>query len=447
MAGVLVVGLARSGVGAARLLAAMGRAVTVTDMRSAEQLSAQLAELPKGVRLMLGAHPIEAFTQAELIVVSPGVPMSLAPIAQARANGVPVIGELELAYRAMPDVPYYAITGTNGKSTTTTLLHLMLGGSLMAGNIGSALSEELLRVDAKQIKSIVVELSSFQLEAVESFRAHGAAMLNVTPDHLDRYESLEHYGRTKFNVFNNQGGQDFAVLNADDAMTMRLYNDEFKARMRGSVSFFSRRGEVRGVYAREGSVMFDFGGRRGTLMPASDIAIRGVHNLENAMAAASMALGAGVEPQAIANVLRTFKGLEHRMEFVRELDGVRYINDSKGTNVDAAIKSVDGFDEPVVLIAGGRDKAGDFGAFASAIGRKLKALVLIGEAAGKLRKAFDGVTRCTDAATLKDAIDAARAMAQSGDVVLLSPACASFDMFKDYEDRGRQFKRMVGELW
>ncbi len=423
--------------------------VTVTDMRTEEALGTRLAELPEGVGLILGRHPVEAFTGADLVVLSPGVPVSLSAVQAAIDAGVEVIGELELAYRAMPEVPYYAVAGTNGKSTTTTLLHLMLEAagmrSLIAGNIGNALSEEIVRIgeDARP-QCVVVEVSSFQLEAISKFRAHGAALLNVTPDHLDRYGSIESYGATKFNVFMNQTAEDFAVLNADDPLSMALY-DARKASMRGKVFFFSRRGAVKGVFAERDSVSFDMDGR-GLVIDTSEIAIPGVHNLENAMAASAMACAAGVKPDAIASVLRTFAGLEHRMEFVREVGGVRYINDSKGTNVDAAIKSVEGFKEPVILIAGGRDKAGDFDAFARSVGKRLKAIILIGEAKGKLRRAFEGKTKCVDAGALDEAVALARSMASPGDVVLLSPACASFDMFRDFEDRGRQFKRIVGAL-
>lgn len=451
MAGVLIVGLARSGVGAARLLDSMGKEVTVTDMRTAQQLESQLSKLPPRVNLLLGGHPEWAFTGAEMVVVSPGVPLTLEPIQAAISAGVPVIGELELAYRALPTLPYYAITGTNGKSTTTTLVHLMLDAagmrSMIAGNIGNSLAEEIAdrtkgRAMPADTGCIVVEVSSFQLEALSEFRAHGAALLNITPDHLDRYSGMEHYAETKARIFINQKESDFAVLNADDQWTIKVY-EHMKSRMSARAFFFSRKARVRGVYVDAGRVMYDIADKSGVLMACSEIGIPGVHNLENAMAASAMALAAGVSSNVIADVLRGFKGLEHRVEFVRELDGVRYINDSKGTNVDAAIKSVQSFKEPVILIAGGRDKAGDFPAFARAIGSRLKAVILIGEAAGTLRSAFRSTTLCMDASSLEDAVGQARSIASAGDVVLLSPACASFDMFRDFEDRGVKFKQAV----
>jgi len=501
---VTVVGLARSGVGAANLLSAMGADVTVTDIKPEEELRNAVSRLLPGIQRVLGEHPDRIFSSADMIIISPGVPQ-IRQINEARTRGIPVIGELELAWQVMQEIsteqraqsieqkakskdskesrlgrvagatgvrskesdikqqttapgrqqgmPFLAITGSNGKSTTTTLLDLMLkqhgSRTVLGGNIGSALTEaclSLVRGEAELPEFIVAEVSSFQLEAINGFRPHIAAILNVTPDHMDRYHSLEEYAAAKAGIYANQGRGDCLVLNADDAGTMKLSGalSSTKGPEHPSVFYFSRRQEVSGVYASAGVVYSTIAtGTPVPLIAAGDIAIRGVHNLENAMAASAMALLAGCGHESVAGVLREFTGLEHRLEFVRELNGVRYINDSKGTNVDAVLKSMEGFEEPVVLIAGGRDKSGDFTVLRDIVSRKARAVVLIGEAAGKIGKALEGASVIIEAGSLPDAVHKSRAAAAAGDVVLLSPACASFDMFRDFEDRGRQFKQLV----
>ncbi len=466
---VTVVGLARSGVGAANLLARRGAEVTVTDRKPAAQLREQAAMLQPSVRLSLGSHPEELFTAADLVVVSPGVPMDIAPLGLARSRGIPVIGELELAYEICQEKgtrardSFLAVTGANGKSTTTTLLDFIMRkagfSTILAGNIGNALSEELNKrgfgtagKEAPLPDFVVLEVSSFQLEAIREFRPHVASLLNITPDHLDRYHSLAEYASAKARIFERQDDHDLLVLNADDPETVRLCADQEKKRVAGmpQVFFFSRMKEVRGVYCSGGIIYADLtaggGAGRRRLMAAGEVAIKGVHNLENAMAAAAMALLAGCPDGAVIDALREFRGLEHRLEFVRELGGVRYFNDSKGTNVGAVIKSLESFTEPLILIAGGRDKAGDFSALRDLVSQRVKTLVLIGEASGKIRDALADVTEAVLARDLGDAVTIARSRAAAGDVVLLSPACASFDMFRDFEDRGRQFKEIVRGL-
>jgi UDP-N-acetylmuramoylalanine--D-glutamate ligase len=479
---VTVVGLARSGAGAARLLSLMGARVTVTDKRSRDDLSGIAGGLGPSVRLALGGHPAEVFTGADLIVVSPGVPLEIGPIASARAKGIPVIGELELAYQLIAAGngahPFLAVTGSNGKSTTTTLLDHMLRkagfSTMLGGNIGNALTEEILTaVKSEKIKAqtekpeqtaksfspstlhlshdfTVVEVSSFQLEAIDSFRPHIASMLNVTPDHLDRYSSMAAYRDAKANIYRNQKGGDFLILNADDPGTLELYDLHFVQgkQDRPKVYFFSRTREVAGVYSREGRVYCNIPeiACNEYLIGADAIRIKGVHNLENAMAASAMALLANCPPEAVVGSMTEFEGLEHRLELVREFDGVKYINDSKGTNTGAVVKSIESFGEPLVLIAGGRDKAGDFSVLREAVSRKVKAIVLIGEASAKIKEALGDVTETMAARDLAEAVGLSRKLAKKGDVVLLSPACASFDMFRDYEDRGRQFKKIVMEL-
>ena len=496
---ITVVGLARSGAGAARLLALMGAEVTVTDKRPEAEVMDMVKELGPSVKLALGGHPEEVFSAADLIVVSPGVPLEIRPVASAKTKGIPVIGELELAYRIMQGlgvsdlglvkdaalipnpqspIPFLAITGSNGKSTTTTLLDHMMRkagfNTVFGGNIGNALTEEILKAvksDMLKVKSekseqiaenlspftfhlsqdyFVVEVSSFQLEAIDSFRPHIASILNITPDHLDRYHSMTEYRDAKAAIYLNQRSNDFLVLNADDPGVLDLYNLHFRPGNpeRPKVYFFSRNREVEGVYYKDGKLhcnMPDIA-RTAYLIDADEIRIKGVHNLENAMAASAMALLANCSPEAVAESMKEFKGLEHRLELVRELDGVKYINDSKGTNVGAVMKSVESFQEPVVLIAGGRDKAGDFYALRDLVSQKVRAVILIGEASAKIKDALGDVTDTRMAKDLAEAVTMSRQMAKKGDAVLLSPACASFDMFRDYEDRGRQFKKLVMEL-
>ncbi|MFZ5996665.1 MAG: UDP-N-acetylmuramoyl-L-alanine--D-glutamate ligase [Nitrospirota bacterium] len=464
---VTVVGLARSGVGAANMLAQIGATVTVTDKKSPQELSASLESLHPDVRPVLGEHPAGLFEEADLIVVSPGVPLSITPLRKAAERGKKIIGELELAYRFVKEnteaggqkTDFLAITGTNGKSTTTTLVYEMLRNhgfeTIVGGNIGTALTEELYKW-GRERKSvapdyIVVEVSSFQLETIETFRPTAAAILNITPDHLDRYRSMDEYIDAKCRVFMNQQREDVLVLNADDELTgavlKRIEQQRARNGMAPGLFYFSRKDVVRGVFFKDGVIRFSVPERGiDVRMSADDVAIRGVHNIENAMAASLMALLCGCSPHAIMDTLKTFPGLEHRLEFVRELDGTTYINDSKGTNVGAVIKSLESFRGPIVLIAGGRDKDSDFTLLRPLVEERVKALILIGEAREKLRKALGQSTTTFMEDDLRAAVRKARAIAAPGDVVLLSPACASFDMFRDFEDRGRQFKSMVREL-
>jgi UDP-N-acetylmuramoylalanine--D-glutamate ligase len=376
--------------------------------------------------------------EADLIVLSPGVP-KIPQVVKARRQGVNVISELELAWM-FSDAPYVGITGTNGKSTVTTLVGLMLEKAgkkvLVAGNIGNALTEEVRLLSGQDW--IVAELSSFQLEDIKAFRPRVAAVLNITQDHLDRYHDMKEYGDAKARIFMNQQKGDFLVLNFDDPLVK-----PYARRTAATVIPFSRLLRFNpGACVLDGYLMFN--GKR--IIHEDEIRIKGVHNLENALAAAAISLCAGADNGSVAAVLRAFPGLEHRLEFVREKDGVTYINDSKGTNVGAVMKSVEGFAKPVILIAGGLDKGSDFRPLKGLFRRKVKLLILIGKAADKMAKAAGSATETVFAKTLQDAVRLAAGRASRGDVVLLSPACASFDMFKDFEDRGRQFKEAVNHL-
>ncbi len=440
---ITVAGLARSGVGAANLLVRLGADVTVTDLKSGEELSDQLLRLDPKVKTVLGSHPDGLFELADLIVISPGIPLSAPPFKKAADAKVPIIGELELAY-LYSDSPFIAITGTNGKSTTTTLVGEMLAAHGMkvtvGGNLGNALTEEPESLRGRDY--IVAEVSSFQLETIDRFRPKLSALLNVTPDHLDRYRDMDDYARAKARVYMNQTPKDALIVNADDAPSAQLAE---KAMCR-IIPFSRKDAPAGGVFVRDGMVVSALSGIDEKIIEAKDIRIRGVHNLENALAAAAISLAAGASVEAVEKVLREFPGLEHRLEFVRELNGVSYINDSKGTNVGAVEKSLLSFTEPVVLLAGGLDKHSDFSPLKKLVRERVKRLVLFGNAADVIGEAIGGETDTVRAESLKDAVLKAKDAASKGDVVLLSPACASFDMFKDFEDRGRQFKEIVRKL-
>ncbi len=464
---VAVVGLARSGAGAANLLSELGAKVTVTDIKTEEELKDFIPGLNPSVRLSLGSHPAGIFINADLVVVSPGVPLDIRPVLDARSRGVPIIGELELAYQTVNSlqdrvqIPFLSVTGTNGKSTTTALLDFMMKKAgfrtILGGNIGNALTEEVYKQKIfgreQSVDFIVAEVSSFQLETIVEFRPKVAAIVNITPDHLDRYHSSDEYSSAKARMFENQKKEDSLVLNFDDAGTMKVFRDSLRTRSSEfpKTFFFSRKGEVNGIYSKNGVVYCNFKDselmtQNSELIKADEIKIKGVHNLENAMAASAMALLAGCPVGAVIESLKEFQGLEHRLEFVRELNGVSYFNDSKGTNVGAVMKSLESFSSPVILIAGGRDKAGDFSILKGLVKERVKSIVLIGEASQTIRKALGDISDTVMAVDLRDAVNKARSIALKRDIVLLSPACASFDMFLNFEDRGKQFKKIVMEM-
>jgi UDP-N-acetylmuramoylalanine--D-glutamate ligase len=444
---VTVVGLARSGAAAARLLLRERAVVSVTDQRPATELGEWTSTFAPGeVTWSLGGHPDKAFRGADLIVLSPGVPLASPPLQAAGARGIPIWSELELASRFV-SAPISAMTGSNGKSTTTALTGEMCLAAgrrtFVGGNYGVPLSEAT--VPGAAWGEVVAEVSSFQLETVTTFHPAVAALLNVTPDHLDRYPDFGSYAAAKRRIFERQGPEDAAVLNADDPVCV---DPAFTATLAARRVYFSRRTAPAGdaVWVDAGAIVYRLGERGGRVLPIDRLRIAGVHNLENAMAATAIALLRGIDPTVIAAVLSEFRGLEHRMEFVRELRGVKYINDSKGTNVGAVEKSIESLTSPVILIAGGVAKGADFSALRPLVTRRVKKAVLIGQARPRLRQAFEGITTIVEASGLDEAVRIAAESAVPGDVVLLSPACASFDLFRDFEDRGRRFKALVNAL-
>jgi UDP-N-acetylmuramoylalanine--D-glutamate ligase len=440
---VLVVGLARTGVATALFCAERGAHVTAAEVRPEKEIAECAAKLrAAGVVLELGGHRSETFAEQDLIVPSPGVPPTMAALAAARAIGVPVWSEIELAWRFLRG-RLICITGSNGKTTTTSLVgHILEAAHLpvqVAGNIGTPL---ISRVDLTSDSSFtVVEASSFQLESISAFRPDIAVLLNVTPDHLDRHGSTEAYGRAKARMFENQTEDDAAVINADDAMAPQY------APTGPGVYWFSRTKHVAsGCYLRGEEVVFRRDGEESVLLERKMIGLRGNHNVENVLAAAAAARLAGVEPAAIAEGVRTFAGVEHRIEYVATISDVEYFNDSKATNVDATLKALDAFPGNVVVILGGKDKGSDFAILRQALRSHARLALLIGSAADKIETQLGGVIPVERAETMDRAVELAARRARPGDVVLLAPACASFDQFENYEQRGRVFKQLVREL-
>jgi UDP-N-acetylmuramoylalanine--D-glutamate ligase len=440
---VLVVGLARTGIATALFCAARGARVTSTEERPESQIPETAAKLrAAGVRLELGGHKAQTFIEQDLIVPSPGVPLILPSLAAARAVGIPVWSEIELASRFLRG-RLVCITGSNGKTTTTSLIgHILESAGLpvqVAGNIGTPL---ISRVDVSSDGGFtVVEASSFQLEAISAFRPDVAVLLNVTPDHLDRHGSLEAYRRAKARIFENQTEHDAAVLNADDVAVTAC------APSGPAVYWFSRHNRVpSGCFVRDDEIVFGRDGSETVLLRRREIGLRGDHNVENVLAAAAAATLVGVEPPAIAEAVRTFAGVEHRIEFVATISGVEYFNDSKATNVDATIKALDAFPGNLLVILGGKDKGGDYTILRKSLREHARMVLLIGAAADKIESQLGGVVPVERAGTMAHAVEIAEERARPGDTVLLAPACASFDQFESYEHRGRVFKQLVRSL-
>ena len=443
---VVVIGLARSGIASAALLSRLGAYVVINDKKSADEAALELAALPADVAFVGGGHPAELVDgNVALVVKNPGVPMSLPPLVRANELGIPVITEVELAYWSLA-APIVAITGTNGKTTTTALTGEIYQASgrqtHVAGNIGLPLTAVAEHDSADAV--VVAELSSFQLEAIIHFRPRVSAILNITPDHLDHHGSMDAYIEAKTKIFMNQGAGDAAILNADDEETYNM-----RSRPACPVYLFSRKREVeQGAFVRDGMLILRDGEREELVCGVDEVKIPGAHNLENALAAALLAWLGGVATGVIAETLKTFPGVAHRLEFVRTVAGIDFVNDSKGTNTDAAVKALEAFGQNIILIAGGFDKGGTFDELAKEIKKYTSHTVVLGQVATRIAAALDqvGYQSYTTAGSLEEAVLQAYQAAQPGDVVLLSPACASWDMFRDYEERGERFKQAVWEL-
>ena len=444
----LVVGLGKSGVASALFLKARGARVTVSDTKSGDELRNEIPVLlDHGITVETGGHGDRTFRGQDLIVVSPGVPVDAPPLVQARALGEAVIGEVELAAQFLPG-PIVAITGSNGKTTTTTLTGEIMTAAgfpaLVGGNIGTPAISLAERAQPETV--IVLEISSFQLETIRTFRPKVAVILNVTPDHLDRHRTFEAYVDAKARIFENQQASDFAVLNADDPTCVAM-----ASRTRAQVFWFSRQKEVeQGAWVRDGNIVFrdarvEQKTQQREIMQVSEIPLKGAHNLENVLAAVSASVLMGCAADKIRQAVRDFKAVEHRLEFVTTIRGVDYYNDSKATNVDATIKAIESFPANIHLILGGKDKGSDYSVLNELLRQRVKRVYTIGAAAAKIESQIKNV-EVVRAETLENAIRNASAVAQPGDVVLLAPACASFDQFKNYEHRGKAFKEIVRGL-
>lgn len=441
----LVVGLGKSGLAAALFLRRKGAQVTVSDVRSAESLANEIpALLEEGIMVEAGGHGLLTFRRQDLIIVSPGVPLDTPELVQSKSFGLPVIGELELAARFLKG-KILAITGSNGKTTTTTLVGAILAEAgipvLVGGNIGVPVIELIDRTTDETWS--VLEVSSFQLESTETFHPAVAVILNITPDHLDRHGSFENYALAKERIFVQQSESDALVLNADNARTA-----DAAARAAADVFWFSIEHAVdQGAWVQDGWVVYrakpDADIEK--VLPLNRIPLKGAHNVENVVAAVSAARQAGASAEAIGRAIEKFQAVEHRLEFVASINGVDFYNDSKATNVDATEKAVAAFPSGIHLILGGKDKGSDYTTLSKLLRERVRAVYTIGSAAAKIGSQLRGVVSLLSCETLEKAVNAAAAAARPGEVVLLAPACSSFDQFENYEHRGRVFKELVNE--
>lgn len=442
---VLILGLARSGIAAAIELINLGAKVTASDMKSKGELKDIAALESKGAQLVFGEHPLSLLNECDLIVLSPGVPSDINILDEARKRDIPIISELELGFW-FAKAPIIAVTGTNGKTTTTTLIGEIFKNEgkniTLAGNIGIPLVREVEKAEAKDF--LIVEVSSFQLENIMHFKPKISVILNISEDHLNRHKTFENYIETKARIFENQTEEDYAVLNYDDPIVR-----SFIKRIKAKTMFFSQKEELsRGIYVKNGVIVIRENGKIYPLLKAEELGIKGSHNLENALAAACVAWICRINLNNVAETLKDFHGVEHRLEFVAEIGQVKFINDSKATNPHSAQKAIEALNEPIVLIAGGYDKKSDYTDFIRAFSGKVKKLILIGDTADVIEDAAkkQGFYDIQKTDSLQQAVKLAYSAATPGDVVLLSPACASWDMFESFEERGRIFKEAVYSL-
>lgn len=444
---VLLVGLAKTGVSTIKHLNRLGAKVVVNDIKDKDTLKDILDELSdlNNVEYILGYHP-ENVDDVDITVVSPGVPLDLPFILKLKSKNIEIIGEVELAYRLSQNPIFIGITGTNGKTTTTSLVGEIFKkasrDTYIVGNIGNPVIDTVGIANENSV--LVTELSSFQLESIDKFKPHVSAILNFTEDHLNRHHTMKAYIEAKARIFENQDSKDFCILNYDDE-DVRSLSDSVKAKK----IFFSRKKSLEyGIYLDEKKNIIINIGEKITLLNKDELSLPGDHNLENCMAAAAIAYVSNIDIDVIRKVLKTFAGVEHRQEFVRNLNGIMFVNDSKATNPDSSIKAVQSYNRPIVLIAGGMDKQSSFDEFLDIAKENVYALVLLGETAQKIKecaqnKGFDNITIVKD---MKEAVNASYQIAKDGDVVLLSPACASWDMYKSFEVRGIDFKDNVNNL-
>lgn len=437
---VTVIGLGNSGLNAAILLKDMGVNVRVTESAQSDNIRQNVRRLEqKGIPSETGLHTKGFIEGSSLIVISPGVEEASSAVKWANELRIPIISEMELGFRYCKG-RIIAITGTNGKSTVTTLIGEILkdGGlhTVVCGNIGNSLCGEIGRI--KSETWVVLEVSSFQLERIKDFKPHIAIMLNVTDDHLDRYSKFSDYFKEKLKVFQNQDGSDILLLNRDAKEL-----DGIENMARSKVLYYSRLQDTNGAYLKNNNIICRMGGRELVICDDKDVRLKGLHNIENILVSSLAAIVAGVKPPMIKNTIKNFRGLSHRFETVDIIDGVEYIDDSKGTTVDSTYRALQSCERPVILIAGGKDKNSDYSVIRQLVKDKVKYLVLIGEARQRIKDALGGIVDIKEAATMKEAVELAKKLAEGNHMVLLSPMCSSFDMFKDYKERGDVFKKAV----
>ncbi|WP_341877165.1 UDP-N-acetylmuramoyl-L-alanine--D-glutamate ligase [Defluviitalea saccharophila] len=447
---ILIIGMARSGISSAKLCSRLGANVKLQDMKTREELIANMAEEINllegmGIQLILGEDPEPIIDTQDLIILSPGVPTDLGFIQKAKRMNIPVWSEIELGY-VLCSCPIVAITGTNGKTTTTTLVGEIMKAynpnTHVVGNIGTPFTERVEQI--KQTDIVVAEISSFQLETIHTFKPKVSAILNITPDHLNRHKTYENYISAKERIFENQDSSDFCILDEDDEICRKM-----KEKVRAQIVPFSRKKELdKGVFVKGDEIYVKWNEINAGICKTSDLQILGDHNVENALAATAITICMGVPAEVVKKILISFKGVEHRIEYVDTVEGVQYYNDSKATNVDAAIIGIKAMKRPIVLIGGGMDKGADFTEWVNMFPDRVKHLVLIGETTDQIiqtahEKGFFNISK---ASSLNEAVTLAKNIAVSGDCVLLSPACASWDMFKSYEERGDLFKQAVYAL-
>lgn len=443
---ILIIGMARSGISTAKVLNKLGAYIIMNDIKNENRLLDIISEVEPYVNeFVLGNH-IEDFTNIDFVILSPGVPLNIVPVKTAIKNNIEVIGELELAYRLL-DGDFIAITGTNGKTTTTALTGLIFENanlhSYIVGNIGLPVISKIF--DTNEDTFLITEVSSFQLETISEFKPKIAAILNITPDHLNRHKTLKNYIDTKKKVFINQSEHDYLILNYDNEITRNMKLDCIKS----NCIYFSRLEKIiNGVYVNNDEIIIDDNGEKIKVCDILDIKILGKHNLENVLAAVAIAYYSGIGIKIIKKSIKEFNGVEHRIEFVKELDNVRYYNDSKGTNPEATIKAIEAMNGHILLIAGGMDKGSNFNELIESFKNKVIELILLGETSEIIKKIALENSDCnvTIVNNMKEAVNLSYKRANGGDVVLLSPACASWDMYESFEHRGREFKELVNDL-
>jgi UDP-N-acetylmuramoylalanine--D-glutamate ligase len=445
---VLLVGLAKTGVSTIKKLDSLGANIIVNDIKSKDKLEDIIREIDKleRVEYILEHHP-EDISNIDLTIVSPGVPLDLPFIEKLKDSNIKIIGEVELAYKLSKNPTFVGITGTNGKTTTTSLVGEIFKkankDTYVVGNIGNPVIDTVDFTDENSY--LITELSSFQLESIEDFKPKVSTIINITEDHLNRHHTMENYINAKARILKNQDENDFCILNYDDSIVRQLGENS-----NAKVLFFSRKEKIKqGVYLdEENNIIIEIDGEKIILLNKNELSLPGNHNLENAMAAILMSYVLNIDTDVIKDTLMTFKGVEHRLEFVTNKDGIMFVNDSKGTNPDSTIKAITSYERPIILIAGGMDKQSDFNEMIKYATKNVKALVLLGETADKIKLSAEnqGITNIVKVNDMKEAVRKAYALAESGDVVLLSPACASWDMYPNFEARGLDFKENIYKL-